>query len=101
MQDRLEQSLAALVDRLRQEFSGLLAVYRFGSLGTGYGPPSPVEAIAGTLPVLDTREPRKGSIRRAVQSLQGARIHVLGAVTKNVRVDKDGYYWHRYGHASR
>ena len=95
MQDRLEQSLAALVDRLRQGFSGLLAGYCFGS---GYDPPSPVEAVAGTLPVLDTREPRKGSIRRAVQSLQGVGVR---AVTNNVRADKDGYYWYRYGHASR
>ena len=98
MQDRLEQSLTALVDRFGQEFSGLLAVYGFGG---GYETPSLIEAVARTLLALDTRETRKVSIRRAVQSLQGIGVHFLGAVTKNVRANKDGYYWHRYGHVSR
>lgn len=34
--NRTEQPLAVLVDRLRQEFPELLAVYRFGSFGTEY-----------------------------------------------------------------
>lgn len=36
MQDRVEQPLAALVERLREELPGLLAVYRFGTYGTQY-----------------------------------------------------------------
>lgn len=40
MQDRAKQPLVALVDRLREEFPGLIAVYRFGSFGTGYERPA-------------------------------------------------------------
>ena len=100
MQNGFEQSLSltALVERLRQEFSGLLDVYGFGG---GYETPSPVEAVARTLLALDTQETRKVSIRRAVQSLQGIGVHFLGAVTKNARANKNGYYWHRYGHVFR
>lgn len=40
MQDPIEQPLDALVDSLRKEFPRLLAVYRFGSFGTGYERPA-------------------------------------------------------------
>jgi predicted nucleotidyltransferase len=36
MQDPLKKLLGTVVDRLRQEFPALLAVYRFGSSGTKY-----------------------------------------------------------------
>lgn len=36
----VEQPLAALVDRLKKELPGLLAVYRFGSFGTAYERPA-------------------------------------------------------------
>lgn len=36
MPDRIEYQVAVLVDRLREEFPELLAVYRFGSFGTEY-----------------------------------------------------------------
>jgi predicted nucleotidyltransferase len=39
-QDRLEQPLTALVDRLRQEFPELISIYRFGSFGTEYERPA-------------------------------------------------------------
>lgn len=39
MQDFVEQPLAALVERLREEFPRLLAVYRFGTYGTEYERP--------------------------------------------------------------
>lgn len=40
MQQRAEQPLTALVDRLREEFPELLAVYRFGSSGSEYERPA-------------------------------------------------------------
>lgn len=38
-QHRIEQPLTALVDRLREEFPGLISVYRFGGFGTEYEHP--------------------------------------------------------------
>lgn len=39
MQDSIEKLLNSLVERLKEEFPGLLAVYRFGSHGTKYERP--------------------------------------------------------------
>jgi predicted nucleotidyltransferase len=56
MQDRLEQPLAALVDRLVQEFPGLISVYRFGSFDTEHERPESDLDLAvyagGPLPVV-------------------------------------------------
>lgn len=40
MRDRIDHQVAALVDRLREEFPEILAVYRFGSFGTEYERPA-------------------------------------------------------------
>lgn len=40
MRDRIDHQVAALVDRLREEFPAILAVYRFGSFGTEYERPA-------------------------------------------------------------
>ena len=39
MQDSVEQPMAALVERLREAFTALISVYRFGSYGTKYERP--------------------------------------------------------------
>lgn len=39
MQDSIEKLLNSLVERLKEEFPGLLAIYRFGSHGTKYERP--------------------------------------------------------------
>lgn len=80
--------MAALVERFRQEFPRLISGYRFDSFGTGYNPRSPVKAVARTLLVPDTRETRKGSIRRAVHSLQGVGAYVVGATMNNARAER-------------
>lgn len=59
-QDRLQQPLAVLVARLRQEFPGLISVYRFGSFGTEYERPDSDLDLAvyagGPLPVVELWE---------------------------------------------
>jgi receptor protein-tyrosine kinase len=56
----------------------------------------------GTLLILDAQETRKGSVRRAVHSLEGVGAHILGTVMNNVKADKDGYFYgYSYEYGSR
>jgi receptor protein-tyrosine kinase len=50
----------------------------------------------GVLLVLDSQRTRKGSLRKAVRSLEGVGARVLGTVMNNTRAHKGGYYGFGY-----
>lgn len=55
----------------------------------------------GVLLVVDAQNTRKGSVYRAMRSLEAVGTRVLGTVMNNVKVTKDGYYNDLYYGPSR
>ncbi len=54
--------------------------------------------IEGVILVIQPGLSRRGLIANAIRLLHDAQAHVLGVVLNNVRAEKDGYYYSRYGY---
>jgi capsular exopolysaccharide synthesis family protein len=57
----------------------------------------------GVLFAIDAQNTRKGSVRRAIRTLEGVGANVLGTVMNNVKASKGGYYYryvYEYGRES-
>lgn len=93
------QSFAEFVGRAKDKFDYVLLDT---PPVTAVSDPAIVATRAdGALLVLDAQGTRKGSLRQAVQNLEGVGARVLGTVMNNVAASRDEYTGYSYTHSSR